>query len=158
MTGNFITCCGLGIWSERFSAQKRKPPCLNLRLTRNVVNGCYSSDISSWKMAARATLPPASGSLGSTSHDINDCLPVTLSANAVPFFPLSSEGLELCSVSDAGVQFAHCASKLRSLRAGDPSSLKTELNLLFDQLISENYNRNFNPNANIRPEVHYRFI
>uniref|UniRef100_A0A8C7KWQ0 HEAT repeat-containing protein 6 n=1 Tax=Oncorhynchus kisutch TaxID=8019 RepID=A0A8C7KWQ0_ONCKI len=45
-------------------------------------------------------------------------------------------------------QFSHYASKLRSLRAGDPASLKTQLNLLFDQLISENYS----PNHNIRPE------
>ncbi|XP_030637868.1 HEAT repeat-containing protein 6 [Chanos chanos] len=41
--------------------------------------------------------------------------------------------------SDADEQFSRCLKKLRSLRPSDNPSFKTELNLLFDQLISENY-------------------
>uniref|UniRef100_A0A8C7KY93 HEAT repeat-containing protein 6 n=1 Tax=Oncorhynchus kisutch TaxID=8019 RepID=A0A8C7KY93_ONCKI len=65
---------------------------------------------------------------------------------AVPFSPLASGDRE--DMGSVAGQFSHYASKLRSLRAGDPASLKTQLNLLFDQLISENYS----PNHNIRPE------
>uniref|UniRef100_A0AAY5L420 HEAT repeat-containing protein 6 n=1 Tax=Esox lucius TaxID=8010 RepID=A0AAY5L420_ESOLU len=76
----------------------------------------------------------------SSSACINDCLPGILSPDAVPFTPMSQENrVELGSVAATGVQFNRCASKLRSLRAGNPANLKTELNILFDQLISENY-------------------
>uniref|UniRef100_A0A3P8YRI8 HEAT repeat-containing protein 6 n=1 Tax=Esox lucius TaxID=8010 RepID=A0A3P8YRI8_ESOLU len=80
----------------------------------------------------------------SSSACINDCLPGILSPDAVPFTPMSQENrVELGSVAATGVQFNRCASKLRSLRAGNPANLKTELNILFDQLISENYTSNY---------------
>ncbi|XP_047463986.1 HEAT repeat-containing protein 6 [Mugil cephalus] len=53
--------------------------------------------------------------------------------------------------SDAEKQFSRCAAKLRALRA-DSGQLREELNLLFDQLLSENYNRSLDPNINIRTE------
>ncbi|KAG7484798.1 hypothetical protein MATL_G00054150 [Megalops atlanticus] len=56
------------------------------------------------------------------------------------------------SPCSAGVQFSRCYSKLCSLRPSDNDSLKTELNLLFDQLISENYTSSFGANCNIKPE------
>ena len=103
-------------------------------------------------MATKATLSPGPVRPGSCNLKVNDTPPVSLSPDAAPFIPLAKE-TELGSVSDAGVQFARCASKFRLLRSGDPASLKTELNLLFDQLISENYNNNFSPHTYIRPEV-----
>ncbi|KAJ8347719.1 hypothetical protein SKAU_G00263080 [Synaphobranchus kaupii] len=76
------------------------------------------------------------------------------------FVPVNSPGdalnaahLALGSPGNAGVQFIRCYSKLCSLRPSDSASFKTELNLLFDQLISENYTYNTNySNCNIRPE------
>ncbi|XP_071378049.1 HEAT repeat-containing protein 6 [Centroberyx affinis] len=97
-------------------------------------------------MAARTGLPLAPGHSGAPVFP-----PVALSADAAPFTPLGAEGWPFSSQSDAEKQFARCASKLRSLR-GDSTHLREELNLLFDQLISENYNKTFNPNINIRPE------
>lgn len=83
--------------------------------------------------------------------------PVALSAEAAPFTPLTTDGWQLGSSSDAEKQFSRCAAKLRALRA-DSGQLREELNLLFDQLLSENYNKTFDPNINIRPEVtHTRF-
>ncbi|KAM4620348.1 HEAT repeat-containing protein 6 [Polymixia lowei] len=96
-------------------------------------------------MAAPVSLPPASG-----CSDVTVFPPTTLSADAAPFTPLA-QGLHFGSLSDAGTQFARCSSKLRSLR-GDSANLKEELNLLFDQLISENYNTTLNPTISIRPE------
>ncbi|KAK6317653.1 hypothetical protein J4Q44_G00130530 [Coregonus suidteri] len=94
-------------------------------------------------MAARATLPPGSSPpMSSSLAGINDGLSVTLSPDAVPFTPLAPEVRE--EIGSVAAQFSHYASKLRSLRAGDPASLKTQLNLLFDQLISENYSSNYN--------------
>lgn len=78
--------------------------------------------------------------------------PVALSAEAAPFTPLGPDGWRLGSPSDVEKQFSRCAAKLRALRA-DSGQLREELNLLFDQLLSENYNRTFDPNINIRPEV-----
>ncbi|XP_010748744.3 HEAT repeat-containing protein 6 [Larimichthys crocea] len=75
--------------------------------------------------------------------------PVALSAEAAPFNPL--DGWRLGSTSDAEKQFSRCAARLRALRA-DTGQLREELNLLFDQLLSENYNKTFEPNINIRPE------
>ncbi|CAN9501359.1 unnamed protein product [Ophioblennius macclurei] len=72
----------------------------------------------------------------------------SLSADAAPFTPMADRG---DSLSDAEKQFSRCASKLRALRS-DSSQLKEELNLLFDQLMSENYNKTFEPNINIQPE------
>ena len=89
--------------------------------------------------------------------------PVPLSAEAAPFtpftplMPLGADGWRLGSPSDVEKQFSRCATKLRALRA-ESGQLREELNLLFDQLLSENYNRTFDPNINIRPEVtHTRF-
>lgn len=78
--------------------------------------------------------------------------PVALSAEAAPFTPLGTDGWRLGSPSDVEKQFSRCAAKLRALRA-DSGQLREELNLLFDQLLSENYNKTFDPNINIRPEV-----
>uniref|UniRef100_A0A667YHS1 HEAT repeat-containing protein 6 n=1 Tax=Myripristis murdjan TaxID=586833 RepID=A0A667YHS1_9TELE len=91
--------------------------------------------------------PPASGQSCAPVFP-----PVPLSADAAPFTPLGTEGWQFNSQSDAERQFARCASKLRSLR-GDSAQLREELNLLFDQLMSENYNKTMNPSINIRPEV-----
>ncbi|TDH04887.1 hypothetical protein EPR50_G00137710 [Perca flavescens] len=77
--------------------------------------------------------------------------PVALSAEAAPFTPLGTDGWRLGSPSDVEKQFYRCAAKLRALRA-DSGQLREELNLLFDQLLSENYNKTFDPNINIRPE------
>lgn len=72
---------------------------------------------------------------------------MALSAKAAPFVPGRAE-----SLSDAEKHFSRCAAKLRALRA-DCSQLREELNQLFDQLLSENYNRSCELPINIRPEV-----
>lgn len=77
---------------------------------------------------------------------------VALSAKSAPCTPLASAGLGPGSPTDAEKQFSRCAVRLRGLRA-DSGQLRDELNLLFDQLLSENYNRTFEPSINIRPEV-----
>lgn len=69
-----------------------------------------------------------------------------------PFTPMGTDGWQLSSPSDAEKTFSRCAAKLRALR-GDSCQLREELNLLFDQLLSENYNKTFYPNINIQPEV-----
>uniref|UniRef100_A0A8C4F4L8 HEAT repeat-containing protein 6 n=1 Tax=Dicentrarchus labrax TaxID=13489 RepID=A0A8C4F4L8_DICLA len=58
--------------------------------------------------------------------------PVALSAEAAPFTPVRTDGWRLGSP----------AARLRALRA-DSGQLRGELNLLFDQLLSENYNKTF---------------
>uniref|UniRef100_A0A665U8R4 HEAT repeat-containing protein 6 n=1 Tax=Echeneis naucrates TaxID=173247 RepID=A0A665U8R4_ECHNA len=78
-----------------------------------------------------------------------------LSAPAVgrgvlPAFPSSSPS-EAAPPGPMGKQFSRCAAKLRGLRP-DCGQLRPELNLLFDQLLSENYNKTFYPNINIRAE------
>lgn len=78
--------------------------------------------------------------------------PVVLSAEAAPFTPMRTDGRQLDSSSETEEHFSRCAAKLRTLRA-DSCQLREELNLLFDQLLSENYSRTFCPNINIRPEV-----
>lgn len=75
-----------------------------------------------------------------------------LSAEAPPFVPHGADCWRLGSQSDAEKQFCRCASKLRALRA-DGAQLKEELNMLFDQLLSENYNRGVEPSVSVRPEV-----
>ncbi|XP_029304804.1 HEAT repeat-containing protein 6 [Cottoperca gobio] len=86
------------------------------------------------------------------SHsDVHDFPPVALSAEATPFTPLGTDSWRLGSPSDIEKQFSRCAAKLRDLRA-DSGQLREELNLLFDQLLSENYNKTYDPNINIRPE------
>lgn len=77
---------------------------------------------------------------------------VALSAESAPFSPLATEGWRPGSPTDAEKQFSRCAARLRGLRA-DSGQLRDELNLLFDQLLSENYNRTFEPSINVRPEV-----
>ena len=89
-------------------------------------------------MAARYGLP--------VGEDAADFFPTNLSADAVPFTPHASDSM------DPSVHFARCSSKLRSLR-GDSVNLKEELNLLFDQFISENYYHTSSPGINVRPEV-----
>uniref|UniRef100_A0A671WPG8 HEAT repeat-containing protein 6 n=1 Tax=Sparus aurata TaxID=8175 RepID=A0A671WPG8_SPAAU len=79
--------------------------------------------------------------------DVPAFRPVALSAEAPPFAPLGTDGWRLGSPSDAEKQFSRCAARLRALRA-DSGQLREELNLLFDQLLSENYNRAFEPNIN----------
>lgn len=78
---------------------------------------------------------------------------VSLSAEAPPFVPLGADCWRLGSLgSDSEKQFSRCAAKLRALKT-DSAQLKEELNMLFDQLLSENYNRPFEPSVSIRPEV-----
>ncbi|KAG9351606.1 hypothetical protein JZ751_022857 [Albula glossodonta] len=67
-----------------------------------------------------------------------------------PLNTTNSEELMLGTPSNASEQFSRCYSKLCSLRPSDNASFKTELNLLFDQLICENYN--YSSNCNIRPQ------
>uniref|UniRef100_A0A1A8FTX3 HEAT repeat-containing protein 6 n=1 Tax=Nothobranchius korthausae TaxID=1143690 RepID=A0A1A8FTX3_9TELE len=76
---------------------------------------------------------------------------VALSAEAAPFTPLLAGRSHLECLSDAEKQFSRCAAKLRALRT-DSNQLREELNQLFDQLLSENYNRAFDPVVNIRSE------
>lgn len=78
--------------------------------------------------------------------------PVALSAEAAPFTPLGTDSWRLGSSSDAEKQFSRCAARLRALRASS-DQLREELNLLFDQILSENYNKTFEPSISIRPEV-----
>lgn len=99
-------------------------------------------------MAAHTGLPaPALGRIGVPAFP-----PVALSADAPPFTPMRADGRQLDSPSEAEKHFSRCAAKLRALRA-DSGQLREELNLLFDQLLSENYNRTFCPSISIRPEV-----
>ncbi|CAL1573479.1 unnamed protein product [Knipowitschia caucasica] len=94
-------------------------------------------------MAAHcSTSRPALGSSGSGCQEVASP-PGSLSAEAAPFSPRDS--------SDADKQFSHCYAKIRGLR---PHSelLRDQLNLLFDKLLSENYNKTFNPDISIRPE------
>uniref|UniRef100_A0A3Q3XLF3 HEAT repeat-containing protein 6 n=1 Tax=Mola mola TaxID=94237 RepID=A0A3Q3XLF3_MOLML len=70
--------------------------------------------------------------------------PAAPSAENTRFAPLGLHGWRLGSVSDAEKHFSRCAAKLRGLRAGSVQ-LREELNLLFDQLLSENYKRPFEP-------------
>ncbi|XP_070838818.1 HEAT repeat-containing protein 6 [Chaetodon trifascialis] len=84
-------------------------------------------------------------------RDVPVSRPVALSAEAAPFTPLGMDSWRLGSPSDAEKQFSRCAARLRALRA-DSGQLREELNLLFDQLLSENYNKTFEPNISIRPE------
>ncbi|XP_077597507.1 HEAT repeat-containing protein 6 [Stigmatopora nigra] len=76
-----------------------------------------------------------------------------LSADAAPFTPQGAEMWQRGArqQTDAERLFHRCAAKLRDLQA-DSGQLREELNLLFDQLISENFNQNLNPNINIQPE------
>lgn len=100
------------------------------------------------KMAAETGLSAAALSCS----DVPVSRPVVLSAEAAPFTPLGADSWRLGSASDAKKQFSRCAARLRGLRA-DSGQLREELNLLFDQLLSENYNQTFEPNISIRPEV-----
>lgn len=53
-------------------------------------------------------------------------------------------------------QIGRCFNKLRSLRPSDNPTLKTELNSLFDQLISENYTNI--THDNIPTQVRFSFV
>ncbi|RVE63858.1 hypothetical protein OJAV_G00140570 [Oryzias javanicus] len=72
---------------------------------------------------------------------------MSLSAEAAPFVPES----QLSRLSDAEKHLSRCSAKLRALRA-DSVQLREQLNLLFDQLLSENYNKTLDASVNIRPE------
>lgn len=77
---------------------------------------------------------------------------VTLSADTAPFFPANYNSCRAFPVSDAEKQFFRCTERLRCLRP-DSDRLREELNLLFDQLLSESYNLSNEPIKNIEPEV-----
>ncbi|XP_028278203.1 HEAT repeat-containing protein 6 [Parambassis ranga] len=96
--------------------------------------------------APTGLLAPALG-----CRDVPAFRAVALSAEAAPFTPMAADGWQTSPPSDADKLFSRCAAKLRTLR-GDSGQLKEDLNLLFDQLLSENYNKNIDPNINIRPE------
>lgn len=76
---------------------------------------------------------------------------VTLSADTAPFFPARYNSCAF-PASDTEKQFFRCTEKLRCLRP-DSDRLREELNLLFDQLLSESYNLSNEPSKNIQPEV-----
>ncbi|XP_015237602.1 PREDICTED: HEAT repeat-containing protein 6 [Cyprinodon variegatus] len=76
---------------------------------------------------------------------------MALSAEAPPFHPRGVDAPQPDSLSEAEKQFSRCAAKLRSLRE-DSGQLREELNQLFDQLLSENYNRSCELPITIRPE------
>ncbi|XP_064207427.1 HEAT repeat-containing protein 6 [Anguilla rostrata] len=94
------------------------------------------------KMAAGAAFSPAGSREVPPVHG-----PEFLSVNS----PDDALNATQMAPGNAGVQFSRCYSKLCSLRPSDNASFKTELNLLFDQLISENYNTTYS-NCNIGPE------
>ncbi|MBN3318881.1 HEAT6 protein, partial [Atractosteus spatula] len=60
-------------------------------------------------------------------------------------------GVTESGAAGSGGQFSRCYSKLCALHPSDSENSKTEMNLLFDQLISENYTNNYGDNANISP-------
>lgn len=78
--------------------------------------------------------------------------PVALSAETAPFCPANYNGWRARPASDAEKQFFRCSDRLRCLRA-DSGRLREELNLLFDQLLSESYHLSSEPSTNIQPEV-----
>ncbi|XP_041658159.1 HEAT repeat-containing protein 6 [Cheilinus undulatus] len=102
-------------------------------------------------MAAEAGSVASVASAPMSRSDVPVFPSVALSAEAAPFVPLGTDGWQLGSSSDAEKQFSRCSAKLRALR-GDSGQLREDLNLLFDQLLSENYNKTFDPSINIRPE------
>lgn len=77
---------------------------------------------------------------------------VALSADTAPFFPSSYNGWRARPASDVEKQFFRSTERLRCLRP-DSDRLREELNLLFDQLLSESYNFSNEPSTNIQPEV-----
>ncbi|TSP68491.1 HEAT repeat-containing protein 6 [Bagarius yarrelli] len=89
---------------------------------------------------------------GVTSFDLSSCDGVS------PEFQRLSPSIHAArsALLSADVQFSRCFNKLKALRPSDSASFKTELNLLLDQLISENYSNNNNNggflNENIRPQ------
>ncbi|XP_076024992.1 HEAT repeat-containing protein 6 [Genypterus blacodes] len=80
--------------------------------------------------------------------DASASLPASLSPGAPLFTPQGLDRWRLGFQLDAERQFARCAAKIRSLNAGS-GQLREELNLLFDQLLSEKYNT---PNISIGTE------
>ncbi|KAF7697323.1 hypothetical protein HF521_005741 [Silurus meridionalis] len=79
--------------------------------------------------------------------------PSSFERNVVGFQASSSTSPALrSSVSSPEVQFNRCFGKLKALRASDSPDFRTELNMLLDQLISENYSNNSFINENIRPQ------
>lgn len=108
------------------------------RLIKKIKNKKRRRRKSSNKMAAPAGRPgPCGASLS------------PLSAEAPVFVPLAADCWRL------GSQFSRCASRLRGLRP-DGGQLKEELNMLFDQLLSENHSRSPEPGGSVRAEVGQR--
>lgn len=100
-------------------------------------------------MAAHADL------LAPATADCRDATvlsPAALSADTAPFFPAGYNGWRARPASDAEKQFFRCTERLRCL-GPDSDRLREELNLLFDQLLSESYNLSNEPSTNIQPEV-----
>ncbi|KAK3555756.1 hypothetical protein QTP86_028957, partial [Hemibagrus guttatus] len=94
---------------------------------------------------------------GVTSCDLSSIISCD---RALPVFQPASSSTHAArsTLMSAEVQFSRCFNKLKALRPADNPGFKTELNLLFDQLISENYsssssnsNRSFT-NETIRPQ------
>uniref|UniRef100_H3CXA1 HEAT repeat-containing protein 6 n=1 Tax=Tetraodon nigroviridis TaxID=99883 RepID=H3CXA1_TETNG len=97
--------------------------------------------------AHRDLLAPAAEGCG----DASVFPTVALSADTAPFFPAGYNGWRTRPASDAEKQFFRCTERLRCLRP-DSDRLREELNLLFDQLLSESYNLSNEPSTNIQPE------
>lgn len=124
-------------------AQLRQPPCENQNFRVDKTTSAASN------MAAHGELlAPATVDCG----DVTVFSPVALSADTAPFFPASYNGWRARPASDAEKQFFRCTERLRCLRP-DTDRLREELNLLFDQLLSESYNLSNEPSTNIQPEV-----
>ncbi|XP_019725206.1 HEAT repeat-containing protein 6 isoform X2 [Hippocampus comes] len=102
-------------------------------------------------MAALGDSPASSAPV--IGRDLPGFPSVPLSADAAPFTPQGADVWQRGAwpQTEAERLFCHCAAKVRGLRA-DSSKLRDELNLLFDQLISEPFNRSVEPNFNIQPE------
>uniref|UniRef100_A0A3Q2XNG0 Uncharacterized protein n=1 Tax=Hippocampus comes TaxID=109280 RepID=A0A3Q2XNG0_HIPCM len=91
-------------------------------------------------MAALGDSPASSAPV--IGRDLPGFPSVPLSADAAPFTPQGADVWQRGAwpQTEAERLFCHCAAKVRGLRA-DSSKLRDELNLLFDQLISEPFNR-----------------
>ncbi|XP_077403143.1 HEAT repeat-containing protein 6 [Vanacampus margaritifer] len=102
-------------------------------------------------MAALSGLPASPAPV--IRRDVPVFPAVPLSADAAPFTPQRADVWQRSArpQTEAERLFSRCAAKLRGLRA-DSSQLREELNHLFDQLISENFNRTLEPDINIRTE------
>lgn len=124
-------------------AQLRHASCENLNFRLEKTTSAASNMASRGDLLAPATVDCGDATMFS---------PVALSADTAPFFPASYNGWRARPASDAEKQFFRCTERLRCLRP-DSDRLREELNLLFDQLLSESYNLSNEPSTNIQPEV-----